>query len=149
MLEAALPLRRAIYGLLNGNVSYQGNTIPVYDSYAPDDVPTPYIIIDNISESDNSDKCNFGQNLLVTYNVVTEYILKSSNGRYDSEMIANEMTKVLLPQRACGELYQLPGFQCVRANKVNGQSITELSDTTKIFRKVIQISYTIKQLNNG
>lgn len=149
MLEAAEPLRQAIYGLLNGNVIYQGNIIPVFDSYAQISTDAPYIVIADMSESDNSDKAFFGQTLLATIDIVTEYDLGQNNGRYDSEMIANEVMKILLPTRSCGQIYQMEDFQCVIARKVNGQSLTEVSDAKKVFRKVIQISFTIKQLSNG
>jgi hypothetical protein len=150
MLEAAEPLRQTIYGLLNGNVIYQGNIIPVFDSYAQINTVAPYIVVADISESLTRNKQVFDQDLLVTFDTVTEYDKGQNNGRYDSEKIANEIMKILIPDvSGSGELYEMDDFQCQDVEKVNGQSLTEVSDTKKVFRKVIQIMYTIKQISNG
>lgn len=148
MLDAQYLLRECYFTLLAG-LTWNGKPIPVFDEYANVNESAPYVVIADMNERDFSDKSFYGQVLTVTVDVVTEYGKTEPKTRYECDMIANEVLKRLLPgnPQGSGKLYQLDGFQCIRAKKVNGQSLSEISDTTKVFRKVIQIDHTIKQLS--
>lgn len=147
MLEVDYILRRSYFTLLNGNVIYNSAVVPVFDTYANVNTPAPYIVLADINESDNSNKCNFGQNVRATIDIVTEFDKADPQGRYPSEQIANSVLQILLPDVSSGANFDLsPNFQNIRASKINGQTITEVTDTTKVFRKIIQINHNIKQL---
>ncbi|SDZ82179.1 hypothetical protein SAMN05192529_102139 [Arachidicoccus rhizosphaerae] len=150
MIDADYKLRTEYYRLLNGNVKYLSNNVPVFDDYANISTPAPYVVIAGINGNDGTDKVHFGHNLTVTVDIVTEFDKGSTDSRYQCDMISGEVTKILLPKVACGSNFNLfPDFQSISAKRVNSQSLTEESDTKKVYRKVIQISHTIKQLSDG
>lgn len=150
MLDVAYPLRAKYYELLHNNVVYDSAIIPVFSDYASITSETPYIVIGDVDESPVENKCHFGDNIRVTLDVVTEYPTASNAGRTDSEKIMGLCMSILLPSvQNSGPVFDLEDFQVISAKKVLGRSIQEQTNNSKIFRKILIINHSIKQLSNG
>ena len=147
MRDASFILRSAYFSRLNG-IQYQGNQVPVYDSYADVGEASPYIVLAEISDYSIDNKGSFEQTYLFTVDVVTEFPEGSNQGRMMSEQIADLVLQAILPNLVT-DIDLGPDFELVELRKVNGQSLTERSDTTKVFRKVLQFSNLVNQLSDG
>lgn len=71
MKDVKQSLQEAYYSLLNGNVSYSGSNVPVYDEMrVPQDPVYPYVMISNFTQIDDSDKSSFGEEITVDLEVI-------------------------------------------------------------------------------
>jgi len=75
----ATQLQEQYYSLLNGNITYDGDTIPVYD-VVPDNETYPYIQLGDYTETDDSSKGDFGDECTFSISVVDRF-----QGRFGSD----------------------------------------------------------------
>src|SRR5688572_3807288 len=71
MINPAPHIRQTIFTLLNGNVSYNGDVIPVYETEGKESEPIQIIIAD-YSDSDSSNKTTFGSTGSQVLEIVSE-----------------------------------------------------------------------------
>lgn len=71
MKDVKQSLQSAYYSLLNGNVSYSGSTVPVYDIMGvPQEPDYPHVLITDYTQIDDSDKTSFGEEITVDLEII-------------------------------------------------------------------------------
>ena len=107
MIDPSYPIRVAYYSKLN-NIQYNGDSIPFYSNYVPDDAPDTYIVLTAVSIGYNDDKKGLETTALVTIEAVSIFDRNSNQGATKSELIGTEILKKLLPTP--GGDFQIDGF---------------------------------------
>ena len=71
-MSPAYQLQKAYYDALNGNVTYNSETVPVYD-VVPDSATYPYIKLQGFTETDDSTKSDFGDECTFSIQIVDRF----------------------------------------------------------------------------
>jgi len=79
MKSPATQLQTSYYSLLNGNVSYDSTTVPVYTT-VPETPTYPYIHLGQYTETDDSTKSDFGNECTFSLTIVDRF-----GGNFGSE----------------------------------------------------------------
>lgn len=93
MKDSALPLRRAYFQLLNGNIS-----VPVYDdAQALGDTENLYVLLGNQASGDTSPLSGWTNRQSINLQIVYKSAGQTNKEKMDT--IANEIMALLLPDR--------------------------------------------------
>ncbi len=135
-------LRRAYNTVLTGIV-YNGNNVVVYDSFATDDVTTPYIIIGSFTSNDQRNKCDDVEDCAVVFQVISGH---KQGGRKDVDTITDLIfnSKDLLKVEL--EVLSVP-FAVMDVYKINDFDDVEQTATHKVYRRIVTLGHIITQLN--
>lgn len=105
MKDSALPLRKAYYTLLNGNIS-----VPVYDdTQALGDDENLYVLLGNQASGDTSPLSGWSNNQSINLQIVYKSAGQTNKEKLD--IVANEIMTLLLPDRTGNALPFDPDFQ--------------------------------------
>ena len=136
-------LYSAIFTLLSGNVSYDGNQIPVY-SVVPQDVQNDYIYIadNNINEDETKDR--FIQNGYINIQVVTRY----DHGGFSDKKLNSVAAQVkdLLKATKTAVLDLSPDFNCTVWYLENDLKDYSLEQVEHASRRVLRYRFETEQI---
>lgn len=135
MRNIKLFVRKAYWNALNFTITYKGNLVPCYDSFAPDTAVFPYILLTNQTQTDDKDNQDFNYITTITIDVVTGSL--APYGRLDADSIADEIL-----QRVClyPENYLVMDVgKIVTAKLLTQTSLPSISDTNIIHREILTI----------
>lgn len=93
MIDPGLLLQTEYYRLLNGQITYAGNVVPVYDT-VPANATYPYIEIGDKTDIDFSNKSTQGNEVTQGISVVDRF-QASTGGRNSTYFISNEIMQIL------------------------------------------------------
>ena len=147
MRDAINILKVKYYAALNGNVTINSATVPIYDGMAPDDAATPYIVLGDTTDVDESDKTHDGHNVTILVDCVD-----SAQGKGIDTTDINSMADQVLQQvrtRSASYLDLSSTFKMVTANLVLNQSLIEQSESQKYIRRLIRIRHLIYEVNKA
>ena len=95
MKDPAFIVRKGLYDILNGNISYDGTNVPVYN-VVPNDASYPYIIIYSVSTGQIEDnKTKFISDVETRLEVVTRFSA-SSGGQLQANKIINSISQLII-----------------------------------------------------
>lgn len=139
MRDTGLPLRTAYYSALNGNITINGRVVPVYDG-APSNAVYPYILL---STQDSSEGIGC-RNATATEDTILIDIVTgfqgNSGGKKQGDQIADQVLQIVHPD------LELSGdFQNLGTTLESSTTLTELSGSDKIFRKLLRFRHNIYQ----
>src|SRR5688572_10634067 len=131
MINPAPHIRQTIYTLLNGNVSYNGDVIPVYETEGKESEPIQIIIAD-YSDADQSNKTTFGANASQVIEVISEQP-KATKKTVDE---VGELVLALLHSQPSDDNFSGGGFSiCV----VGRPSINHLPDESGSGSRIMRL----------
>lgn len=145
MIDVKTPLRTAYYQLLNGNLSYSSNDVPVSDDVTKLGVnPLLYVLL---TQQNGVDKNNF-QGFSSDEDIQLEIVYKST-GRVNKEAldnIAGQIFALVQPTpKTCG-LVQQAGCNITCVNKIQDRDLSmTLGKTSSIGRRIIIYRQKISQ----
>lgn len=150
-LGTDIPVRQAYYEAINGNLVYNGDNVPVYDSFAPEEDIAPYVVItDQTVTSEPTTRCRFRNGVTIQMEVVMAFPPGVRGGKMVTENIADQIYQIILSKESAGYL----GF----GNALyNGHSALDFStylthldqvngNNIYIYRKIIRFRHTITQI---
>jgi hypothetical protein len=142
MINPASEIRKGLYTLWNGNITYQGNNVPVYEGSG---AVTPYqILIQSDSYTSRKTKTSRFGRATVTIEVVTEQETAISKPADD---IANSAMELITPE-VYGNDLSVNGFQITSLRQNTRPIIREQSGKgTTIVRRIIELNFLINQIN--
>lgn len=98
MNDINIPIRQAYYSLLNGNVSYNGNNIKVYNLFVNDTVtPDIYIVIQAQNSVEISPKCDQMREATIQFLICTKL---NYNSGWECDKIADQLLSIVYPNRS-------------------------------------------------
>jgi hypothetical protein len=146
MINPAPEIRKGLYALLNGNVSYDSVVVPVYEGEGVYDGSVRYqVLVKDDNYTDRKTKSSLFGRVSVNMEIVTEETGTSSSKAADA--ILNEVFELLLPN-VNGTALSATGFQITSVRKNIRPIIREYSGQgINIVRRLVEINFLINQIN--
>jgi len=144
MKEPIRYIRQKIFTLLNGNVSYGGSNVPVYNR-VPSTQSEPYIIIYSVDTAQtNQNQTDFIVECITRIEVVTAFL--SDDG---GELQVNDIVESILEliKTSTTDFFDLSSnnFNVFTSN-INGIAYSEENDNEKTYyRAIIDIANRVQQ----
>lgn len=135
-------LVKAYYQLLNGNITYEGEPVNVYNVAVDSTDRFHYIQLRPESETDASNKSSF-----VTSPVIIADILTLHDGGIDAEVVENidnQMRELLFPTRQ-GTIIDLDDYQVLNIRVESSSYLEGFNGTKHEHRKITRFSNRIVQ----
>jgi hypothetical protein len=138
-------LRMAVYNLLNGNISYNGQNVPVYDEKRRvGDTDNLFIILGTQQESDDDTSDTFITDSSIDIEIQHRTDYEVSKDAIDE--VSNQVLDLILPtpQTNGFAVQNLALIQCVRRSRSVSRNFS-LTDSQSIVAKIITITCKIIQ----
>lgn len=144
MKEPAHFVRKGLFNVLNGNISYNGSNVPVYN-VVPDGQSYPYIIIYSVSTNQIEDNIsNYISDVVTRIEVVTRFA-DSDGGQLQANQIINSISQLVIKKASLLDLTS-DGFNVYSQVNEGINYVTEdLLDNT-YYRGVISLSVKLEQI---
>ena len=144
MKDPSFVVRKGLFDVLNGNISYDGSNVPVYN-VVPDNADYPYIIIYSVSTDQIEDnKSNYIIDVDTRLEVVTRFS-SSSGGQLQANKIINSITQLIILKTGLLDLSS-DNFN-VYSQTNNGISyLTEDLPDHTYYRGVLSMSVKLEQI---
>ena len=144
-------IRDSYFDLLQGAVSYNGTTIPVYDEEADETGSDFYIIVSSLTDANIAVKTKFHNEITILIDVVTTFNTKMySNSDPQPKMkevcdvITGKILNLVKPTRDTTGIADDSDFQVVDVKKESSQHFPVLdTDTKKIIRRLTRFSQIV------
>ena len=144
MKEPAHFVRRGLFNVLNGNITYDGSNVPVYN-VVPDNASYPYIIIYSVSTNSIEDnKSKFITDVETRLEVVTRFS-SSSGGQLQANKIINSISQLIILKSGLLNLTSSSFNVYSQVNNGITYLTEDLPDHT-YYRGVLEMSVKLEQL---
>lgn len=94
MNDPGIALRKAFYAALNGNLSYSGANVPVYDMKA-ENAPKVYVVLSSVTTLDSSNKTAFATIQSIDVDVCNVRYSTAQSEALDH--VSNQILAILMP----------------------------------------------------
>lgn len=141
-MELSRALRTGYYNALNGNVTYAGKPVKVYDLYAlPEDEGYPYILLSSQTSSERLVKGCKVYDATILIDVVTGNLRPI--GRIQAEEIADQVETLVNTT-----LIDITanGYKIGHTNRESDTDLGAKNDQYYIFRKIMRYKHIIDKL---
>jgi len=141
MKDPSYAIRKAYFDELDGNLSVNGNNVPVYDR-VPDKPPSHYVLIAEQTAVDESSKGCFGVDATVLLDVVTRF--KKGGGKKDADVISNQITQRIIDHESYPDAS--PEFKIYGVMLENMNTLESMEPSEYVVRKLIRIRNLVQQI---
>lgn len=122
-------LQPEYYSLINGNISYGGNNVPLYDEMGvPQDPEYPHMLLTEYTQIDDSDKTSFGEVITVDMEIIDRATQVASRAGIFS--IESQLKQII---RVRPEPFSVTGWNILNTRLDTGISIPKEFDGTYIY----------------
>ncbi len=143
MKDVKTSLQGAYYTLLNGNITYSGSNVPVYDVMnVPQEPDYPHVLITDYTQIDDSDKTSFGEELTIDLEVIDRATQRASRAGLFS--VINQVKQII---RVRPEAFSVSGWNIF--NTILDTEITipkEFDGTYIYFGSRLTFRHSIEEL---
>lgn len=144
-MELSKAIRTAYYTALNGNVTFNSNSVPVFDAYAiPDGVTYPYILL----SSQTSVQGNLKRCKRYSASILIDIVTGSSDpiGRSDAEDIAEQIEDIVNPDSFADLNLNVNGYDIGNTSRAGDSDLSDKNGIYYIFRKLITYDHIVTKL---
>jgi len=134
-------LQKAYYTALNGNITYNGSNVPVYDA-VPESASYPYIRLAEFFVTPDNTKDTYISNVITQVDVVTAYD-GSFGGKKASQNISDQITRIIVTR---GSYLPLNGFNMFVSTLDIASSFETQTESHNLYIKRIRFSHKIEEL---
>jgi hypothetical protein len=137
-------IKEAYFNALDGVITYNGSTIPVYDEEADETGGDYYIIISTITDADFPNKGKFMNDVEVLIDVVSQNNFRVDLVKTIVDSITAKVLNVIIPSVGNTSLSGNVDFQIVDVRKAATQHIPIIdTGTKKIVRRLTRFTQLI------
>jgi hypothetical protein len=137
-------IKEAYFNALDGVITYNGSTIPVYDEEADETGGDYYIIISTITDADFPNKGKFMNDVEVLIDVVSQNNFRVDLVKTIVDSITAKVLNVIIPSIGNTSLSGNVDFQIVDVRKAATQHIPIIdTGTKKIVRRLTRFTQLI------
>jgi hypothetical protein len=137
-------IKNAYFTALDGNITYNGSTIPVYDEEADETGGDYYIIISTIVDADLPNKGKFMNEMEVLIDVVSQNNWRVDLVKQIVDAITGKILDRIIPSIGTTNLIENADFQIVDVRKSASQHVPILdTGTKKIVRRLTRFTQII------
>lgn len=146
MKDATKYIRAKIITALNGNVSYDGSNVSVYNR-VPSDATFPYIRVYSVSTSQIDDnRSKYNADIITRIEVITRFVA-DSGGDLQMNDIMNDVLELLVSKTSSAFDLSTDNFNVY---STTNQGISYLQEDTvdhTYFRAILELSNKIEQVS--
>jgi hypothetical protein len=137
-------IKDAYFNALDGVITYNGSTIPVYDEEADETGGDYYIIISTITDADFPNKGKFMNDVEVLIDVVSQNNWRVDLVKQIVDSITAKIMNVIIPSIGTTSLIENADFQIVDVRKASTQHVPIIdTGTKKIVRRLTRFTQLI------
>jgi hypothetical protein len=137
-------IKEAYFNALDGVITYNGSTIPVYDDEADETGGDYYIIISTITDADFPNKGKFMNDVEVLIHVVSQNNWRVDLVKQIVDSITAKILNVIIPSVGATSLIENADFQIVDVRKASTQHVPIIdTGTKKIVRRLTRFTQLI------
>lgn len=137
-------IKNAYFTALDGAITYNGSTIPVYDEEADETGGDYYIIISTIVDADLPNKAKFMNEVEVLIDVVSQNNWRVDLVKKIVDAITEKILNTIIPSVNVTSLAGNTDFQIIDVRKSASQHVPILdTGTKKIVRRLTRFNQTI------
>lgn len=143
MKDIKQSLQTSYFALLNGNLTYSGSNVPVYDVMGVPQSPAyPHVLITDYSQIDDSDKSSFGEEIRVNLEVIDRAVQTASRAGVFS--VINQIKQII---RVRPEAFSVAGWNIFNTKLDNETTIPKEFDGNYVyFGTRLTFSHSIEEL---
>ena len=134
-------LQTAYYQALNGNISFGGSNVPIYD-VVPDGDNYPYILLGSQNVIEDVSKDDFGTEIVMDIDVVTGFE-GSFGGKSMAYDISDDVVNAIRTRTA--NYLSLSGFTMVTTTLDSSIALQELTETHVLYINKLRFRHKIQQ----
>lgn len=136
-------IRKEVYDALNGNVTLNSSSVPIYN-VVPSGGSIPYIYIYSVANDNVDDnKSKYVSSITTRVEVVTAFPT-NTGGQLDANLAMNQITQLLVSKTSFFDLSS-DNFNVFNARNGGISYITEDNETDTIYRAVLEFESTVEQ----
>lgn len=135
-----LQLRTAYYTLLNGNVTFDGSPVPVYD-VVPPKAAYPFIRLSTQNNSENPVKGLNDFNSTMIVDIATHFA-GGFGGKRQSDLISEQVYNLVMTAR---HSLSMTNFYNIDTNLSSSGSFDEGDGKFLIFRKILTFTHILSE----
>lgn len=143
MRDPAIHIQTKYFQLLNGNITYGGQVVPVYDN-VPKNATYPYIQIGSKTDVARSTKTYFGNEVTQGLSIVSRFDASSIGSRMPMYSISNDVQEIICARPV--SFTDVPGLNVISATLDNSLTREELTTTHKYMIYELRFRHIIEQL---
>lgn len=145
-MQVSKAIRTGFFGALDGNITFDGNQVPVYDVFAvPEDVSFPYILLSSQTSAQRGAKTCKTYDATILVDIVTGST--DPQGRSDSEDIAEQVDDIMNPDdRQWVDLHPY-GYEMATVRREQDYENTLKNDLYYVYRKLMRYNLLISKYN--
>jgi len=137
-------IKDAYFNALDGAITYNGSTIPVYDEEADETGGDYYIIISTITDAELPNKGKFMNDVEVLIDVVSQNNWRVDLVKQIVDSITAKILAVIIPSVGSTSLIENADFQIVDVRKASTQHVPIIdTGTKKIVRRLTRFTQLI------
>lgn len=144
-MELSKAIRTAYYTALNGNVTYNGGDVPVFDAYAiPEGITYPYILL----SSQTSNQLNIKRCKRYNASILIDIVTGSTDpiGRSDAEDIAEQIENIVNPDTFIDPDLSAYGYQLGNTTREGDNDLSDKNNIYYVYRKLLTYSFLAVKL---
>jgi len=146
MKEVIHEVRKALIGKLNGNVTLNGATVPIFNRL-PSSATYPLIRIYSVSNDEvDQNRTSYITEVITRLEVITRFS-GDSGGELDSNLITDAILQIVRTRSADYIDLEAEGFKVYTSTVAGINYLTEDSDDFTYFRTIIELSNRIEQVS--
>jgi len=142
MKDASNSVRTIYVSALNGNISYNGQDVPVYGQTPFRTTPKNYVVISSITETAINTNQSFGNNVDVVIDIFSEQYRIYDNAVVDN--IAGQILNILIPDTAV-DGFDDADFEVFPTARTSSTYLPLQNGDNFVARKIITISNLVNQ----
>tara|TARA_R110000765_G_scaffold420137_1_gene524887 strand:- start:205 stop:639 length:435 start_codon:yes stop_codon:yes gene_type:complete len=144
MKDPSFIVRKGLFDVLNGNISYDSSNVPVYN-VVPDNATYPYIVIYSVSTNQiENNQTNYISGVDTTLEVVTRFS-SSSGGQLQSNKIINSIAQLIILKSGLLDLSS-DNFNVYSQTNEGITYLTEDLPDHTYYRGVLSMSVKLEQI---
>jgi hypothetical protein len=136
--------RDALIQALDGNLTYDGSPVNVFNEQAEPGNNNTYVIISSQSSAQEPNLSGFGHQCMIMMDVITKQYHLVTKDVVDE--VSEQITEILFPSVQANGLVSQSGFQinCLAVESMNYMPM-RISNTKTIIKKLIRLTAKISQ----
>jgi hypothetical protein len=142
MLDSANSVRTLYIAQLNGNITYNGKSVPVYGQTPFGTTPQYYVIIGDINEVGVNTNHSFGNNVEVTIDIFAQQYRVNDNSVVDN--ITSQVLNLLIPDTNVNG-FSDANFEVFPMSRTSSTYLPLYDGDNFVSRKIITINNLVNQ----
>ena len=130
------------FNLLDGNITFNGNDVPVYTDDVPTEVTEPYILLRAEGETTVKNNSGFFVNAVIITEIVTSYAVSVNRG--DVDTINSQITELVFPTPNTYGINTLTNHQVTDIQLQSSTYLLEDADK-KYYSKISRYEHFLNQ----